>query len=89
MQKNSEKEVSVNLWLDLRRNVEELLHYATPDKHLEILETIFEAYIHSEWANDIEERREASIEYGIYRDLLKTLQRHAMTAPALLPQLPA
>ncbi len=89
MQNYDQNQASVNLWLDLRTNVEELLHYATPEKHLEILETIYEAYIHSEWANDIEARREASIEYGIYRDLLKTLQRHTITAPALLPQIPA
>lgn len=78
----------VNFWLDLRQKVEDLLHYANPDKLLDILEMVYDAYIDSELANDIEERRAASIEYGIFRDILKTLRKHSVNIPADLPRLP-
>lgn len=88
MRNNSEqKQASVDLWLDLRSQVENLLQFGEPAKHLEILEFIYEAYIASDWANDPQERRNAQVEYGIYRDLLRTLQRHATTLHTL-PQIP-
>ncbi|MHA3788340.1 hypothetical protein ACX0HA_09040 [Flavobacterium hauense] len=86
MRNNSEQK-QVDFWLDVRSNIENLLQSGEPADHLEILEHIYNAYINSEWADDREARQKAHVEVAIFKDILKTLQRHSMTSPAFLPSL--
>jgi len=88
MQNNNEKK-QINFWLDLRSSIENLLQSGSPADHLDILDNIYDAYINSEWADDRVARQKAHVEVAIFKDILKTLQRHSMTSPAFLPSLVA
>lgn len=88
MHNNSEKDRGVNLWLDLRNDIETMLEAGKPADHLAILEDIYDAYINSEWADDRLARQKAHVEVGIFKDILLTLQRHAVHTPAILANVP-
>jgi hypothetical protein len=82
MQNNSGKQASVDFWLDFKRSIDAMLQFGTPEEHLKILELMFDAYIQSDFANIPEERREVHVEFGIFKGILKTLQRHSILKPA-------
>jgi hypothetical protein len=81
MQNIRESKESVDFWLDFKSSIESMLDFGTPEKHLEILELMFDAYIRSEFADMKAERREVHTGYGIFKDILKTLQKHSICTP--------
>ena len=81
MQNIRKKENQVNFWLDLKASIENMLQFGTPEKLLEILDLMYEAFIHSEFADMREDRQNVSIEYGIFKDILKTMQKHSIATP--------
>lgn len=83
------QQASVDFWLDLQASIKNMLQAGTPEQHLEILQIMFDAYIQSDFANLPDERREVHVEFGIFKNILKTLQKHAITGPYSLLELPA
>jgi hypothetical protein len=81
MQNHSEQKNQVDFWLDFKASIENMLQFGTPEKQLEILELMFEAYLQSEFADMRDERREVCVEYGIFKDILKTMQKHSISTP--------